>query len=163
MLFSIIIPAFNRAELLTQAIQSVLSQTYSNREILGGSSDLRFPMCVRKIRANRPRSTWASRARVETPFSCLTTTTFFLLGQSRNTPRPSGKARWRIFLWAVSSLQRVKADLAFGHAGRGVCPSARSAPARDQIDGKLLLDQPDLGGAARSTGEGQIIRPAPRL
>lgn len=42
MLFSIVIPTYNRAELLTQAIESVLSQTYSNREILvvdDGSTD----------------------------------------------------------------------------------------------------------------------------
>jgi len=42
MRFTIIIPTFNRAELLDQAIQSALAQTYTNREILvvdDGSSD----------------------------------------------------------------------------------------------------------------------------
>jgi glycosyltransferase involved in cell wall biosynthesis len=42
MLFSIVIPTYNRAQLLAQAIESVLSQTYSNREILvvdDGSTD----------------------------------------------------------------------------------------------------------------------------
>ena len=52
MLFSIVIPTYNRAELLSQAIESVLSQTHSNREILvvdDGSSDDTQSM-VRKFR-----------------------------------------------------------------------------------------------------------------
>jgi glycosyltransferase involved in cell wall biosynthesis len=61
MRFSIVIPTFNRAELLDQAIKSALSQTYVNREVLvvdDGSIDqtatvaLNYGTAVRYLRQN---------------------------------------------------------------------------------------------------------------
>ena len=121
MRFSVLIPTFERADLLGQAIESALAQTHENREILvidDGSGDAtgavaaRYAPAVGYLRQeNRGKAAAlnsASPPRLATPFSCSTTTNCCRRPRSPTTPGRSRAIRAPTFPTAATSVSPAR-------------------------------------------------------